>query len=255
MCHRTKIKLIAFICTLWAVAVSCSYKQNQVMFERHAPEEGIIQNAYAAAAEYKIQPQDILQVRNLQNIKYIVDDVPSAPGSAQSNTYVVEKDSTVALPVIGYVKVAGLTRFEAAKKITSVYAQNLIKNPIIDVRIVNLKVTLLGEVKMPGNYLLTKDKTTLVEILGEAGGLTPKANEKRIKIIRGEPQNPEITEVDLSDIASLSNPATLLRNGDIIHVEQNKRALRNERLQSISTIMQPALVLLNTALVIYTLSR
>lgn len=245
---------------------SCSTKQNQAYFERNS----VTSQAPAKAedykpVEYKIKSGDILQIRNLQSIKLITDDatstsVPEAGASggtgSQALSYQVETDGTIALPVIGRIPVAGLSRLEASKKIDELYRQNVLKNPIIEVKVVNLKATLMGEIKRPGNYPLLKDETTLMEILGEAGGLTEKGNEKKVKILRGGGlQSKQIIEVDLDDVAALSNPSTIIQNQDIIYVEQNKRTIRNERWQNLTTIAQPALLLLNTALIILTLRK
>ncbi|HVV54746.1 MAG TPA: polysaccharide biosynthesis/export family protein, partial [Mucilaginibacter sp.] len=181
---------------------SCSYKPQQVLFEQSAgsasDSSGMNQSGNGTS-DYKIRSQDILQIRNLQSTRYIVDEEPvtttttggggvAAGQAAQGQTYQVEDDGTVALPVIGHVHVAGLTRAEASKLIEDLYRKNLLKDPIIDLKIVNLKVTVLGEVKAQGNYPLVKDKTNLVEMIGEAGGLTDRADEKTIKIIRGDPK-------------------------------------------------------------------
>ncbi|MFD0763920.1 polysaccharide biosynthesis/export family protein [Mucilaginibacter lutimaris] len=241
---------------------SCSYKQNQILFEKKASTADTSISQPMPTVSYRIQPQDVLQIRNLQNIKYIVDESPVASNgnsanmvAGQGQTYQVEEDGTVALPAIGHVQVSGLTRTQATKLIEDLYRKTLLKDPIIELRVVNLKVTLLGEVKSPGNFPIVKDNTTLVEILGQAGGLTTGANEKNIKIIRGKDKDRKVAEIDLSNINSLSDPRTLLQNGDIIYVAQNKRAIRGENLQSFDTWIQPALLLLNTALIIFTLSR
>jgi polysaccharide export outer membrane protein len=249
-----------FIFFIWILAVttSCSYRQNQLLFEKkNTPlvNEPAAPGTSSLTTGYKIQPQDMLQIRNLQNIKYIVDEAPSGAGGSSGSsgqTYMVEEDGTVALPVIGRVKVEGLTRVQAAKQIEGLYKANLLKDPIIELKVVNLKVILMGEVRSPGNYPLTKDNITLVELIGEAGGLSANANEKNIKIIRGGKQ---VSEIDMGNIASVSDPNAVLQNGDIVYVLQNKRAIRNDKLQNISTIVQPALLLLNTALLIYTLTK
>lgn len=242
---------------------SCSYKQNQAFLEKKdaaSPIAGFTGSAQA----YKIKPQDILQVRNLQNIKYIVDDVPTGAGAgaaasssggaaAVGLSYEVAEDGTVALPVIGRVKVDGLSRLEAANKIQDLYGKNLIKDPIIDVKIINLKVTVLGEVRRPGNYQLIKDNASLIDMLGEAGGITDKGNEKHVKVVRGGIVNPQIIELDLSDVASLTSPAMMMQNNDVVYIEQNKKSLRNEKLQNFSTLIQPILLLLNSALIITTI--
>lgn len=242
---------------------SCSYKQNQAFLEKKDAASPIA-GFTGSAQTYKIKPQDILQVRNLQNIKYIVDDVPTGAGAgtaasssggaaAVGLSYEVAEDGTVALPAIGRVKVDGLSRLEAANKIQDLYGKNLIKNPIIDVKIINLKVTVLGEVRRPGNYQLIKDNASLIDMLGEAGGITDKGNEKHVKVVRGGIVNPQIIELDLSDVASLSSPAMMMQNNDVIYIEQNRKSLRNEKLQNFSTLIQPILLLLNSALIITTI--
>jgi len=246
------------------VLTSCSSKQYQLLFEQKnaGPDSSSAQKITAAAAAYRIKPQDILQIRNLQNVKYIVDEAPisntASTGNTTTNTgqtFQVDDDGTVALPVIGHVAVAGLTRPEAAKLIESLYRKSLLKDPIIELKIVNLKVTMLGEIKGQGNYPLTKDRTTLVEMIGTAGGLTDKANETNIQIIRGDQVNPQVTVINLRNIQAINDPRAILQNGDIIYIAQNKRAVRNENLQNISVISQPVLLLLNTALIIFTLSH
>jgi polysaccharide export outer membrane protein len=174
---------------------------------------------------------------------------------ASGKIYQVEEDGTVALPVIGHIAVTGLTRGQAAKLIEDLYRKNLLKDPIIEVKITNLKVTLLGEFKGQGNFPLVKDKTTLVEMIGEAGGLSDRANETNIKIIRGDQRNPQVTYINLRDIQSINDPRAILQNGDIIYASQNKRSIRNENLQNVSTLTQPILLLLNTALVILSFSH
>ena len=90
-------------------------------------------------------------------------------------------------------------------------------------------------------------------MIGQAGGLTDKANEKNIKIIRGDPKNPQITEVDLSKTGTLADPRIILQNNDIIYIAQSKRAAKNDQLQNFNSTVQPLLLIMNTALLIYTL--
>lgn len=258
--HYNYTLLVCLFCGLIGFS-GCSSKPYQTMFETKANTADGVARPFTIAGVYKIKPEDVLQVRNLQNIKFIMDDVntssSSSPTTAGSNataqTYPVEQDGTVALPVIGSVSVAGLTRQEAAKAIADIYRKKLIKDPIIEVKIINLKVSVFGEVRTPGNYALVKDKTTLVDVLGQAGGITDKGNEKRVKIIRGGTENPQVTEINLSELESLTNPAVIMQNDDIVYVGQNKRAVRNDKIQNVSTIVQPTLLLLNTVLLLFTL--
>ncbi|TSD65891.1 hypothetical protein FFF34_000390 [Inquilinus sp. KBS0705] len=255
------MRAIYFTCivSIMFIASSCSYKQNQLLFQSksQATDTSSTAASRGTVGSYRIKPQDMLQIRNLQGIKYITDEIPtsgsggSGGSASQGQTFQVEEDGRVALPVIGHVMVAGLTRTEATKLIEKLYRDNLLKDPIIELKVMNLKVILMGEVKSPGNYPLMRDNTTLVELLGEAGGLNATANEKNIKIIRNGNQ---VTQIDLSNISSINDPRAILQSGDIVYISQNKRAIRNDNLQNFSSIVQPALLLFNTALIIYTLS-
>ncbi|RFZ92825.1 hypothetical protein D0C36_15630 [Mucilaginibacter conchicola] len=248
---------------LLMLTASCSYKQNQLLFETHGANDRNISMG-VAPPEYKIQTQDILQMRNLQDINYVVT-VPaggsatggtgSAPNAPVPQTYQVENDSTVALPALGKVKVAGLTKLEASKKIQMLYGRTVLKNPIIDLQIMNLKVSIFGEVRQPGSYMLVSDKTNLIDILAQAGGLTDKGDEKKVKIVRGGMKDPQVMYFDLGDFRTVSNPAIILQSQDIIYVAQNRRAIKNEKMQDFSTIVQPGLLFLNTALLIFTIAR
>jgi polysaccharide export outer membrane protein len=240
------------------IASSCSYRQNQVLFEKkNATADTITLQKTEVVSSYRIKPQDVLQIRNLQSTKFIASDptksTDNGSGSdTQGGTFQVEEDGIVALPVIGHIQVAGLTRNEATKLIEDLYRKKLLKDPIIELKVINLKVTLMGEIRSPGNYPLLKDNTTLIEVIGEAGGLTTGANEKSVKIIRNGKQ---VTVIDLSNITSISDPNAILQSGDVVYISQNKRAIRNDNLQNLSSIVQPALLLFNTALIIYTLSK
>ncbi len=266
-----RIIVIGFLAfSLLSALASCSYKQDQLLFEQRNRLDSTTQKNVAGTENYRIRAQDLLQIRNLQNISYI-SEAPAAESSSgggggassssgggsasQGQTFQVEEDGTVTLPVIGHVPVIGLTRQEATKKIEDLYSNSLLKNPIIELKIVNLKVTILGEIRTQGNFPLVKDKTTLIEMIGTAGGLTDKANAKNIEIIRGSQSHPTITRVDLSDINSLADPATILQNDDIIYIAQSKRAARTDNFQNFATLLQPALILLNTVLIIVTLTR
>jgi polysaccharide export outer membrane protein len=250
-----------FFFSVALILTSCSGKQYQALFEKKEKmADSLSQKAAAPVVDYRIQPQDILQIRNLQRLSYIVDvpansGSPVGGGTSQDATFQVEEDGNVALPVIGRVQVADLTRVEATKKIEDLYRAVLLKDPIIELKIINLKVTILGEIRSQGNYPLIKDRTTLVEMIGEAGGLSDRADETDVRIIRGTKNDPEVKRFDLSNISSITDPAAILHNGDIIFIAENKRAVRVDKLSTFSVILQPALIIINTALIIFTLAH
>ena len=252
-----RFKILPFLGAICLLCFSCSYKQQHALFQdKPAQTANITQETTPIA--YHIKADDILQIRNLENYKFLapVEGV-STTGSdgSGSQTYQVEEDGSVTLPVIGHVPVAGLTRYEAARKIETLYRGNLLKNAIIELKVLNLKVTVLGEIKSQGNYPLLKDKTTLIDIIGQAGGLNNTADEKNVKIIRREDGAQKTIWVDLSDVNILNSPNIILQDDDIVYIAQNKRAVRDDKIQNFSTLVQPSLLIFNTALIIYTLFR
>ena len=216
---------------------------------------------------YKIKVDDQLAIRNVQNPEFGATGIPANPPStvrtqqAQSGninnvlSYPVELDGTVNLPAIGKVHVVGLSRKAATEKIQDLYKKNLLKDPIIELSIVNLKVTLLGEFSKQGNFYIEKENTTLIDVIGEAGGITKTADPKTLKIIRGDKSNPELIYVNLNDINSLASKKLVLQNNDIITLQQTKRAAASEKLLSFNNIIQPLLVVVNLAVLVFTITR
>ncbi len=256
-----RLPFIIFLGTLLLFS-ACSYKQNQILFEQNtAVPDSVYQKIRANVSNYRIQPQDVLQIKNIQSSKALIDLTAGSAASTngatglETDTYDVDDDGTIALTGLGRVKVAGLTRVQARSLVEELYNKKFLKDALFDLKIVNLKVTVFGEVKSPGNYTLAKDNTTLIDVLGQAGGLTEFANEKNIKIIRGDKTNPDITVVDLSSASAISDTKNILSSNDVIYVAQNKTAIRTKKVQNFSVIAQPVLLLINTALIVFTLAR
>lgn len=243
------------------IFTSCSYKQDQVLLEQKSfIPDTTLNKSFTNISNYHIRPQDILQIINVQNSKNLVDisagvaGASAASTSQQGESYQVEEDGTIALTGIGRVPVAGMTRVEARNYIENLY-RKILKDPLFEVKIINLKVLVFGEVKGGGIVALTHDNTTLMEVLSQGGGLNDKADSKTVKIIRGGQKYPKTETIDLTDIKTLTDPRIIMQNNDIVVVSQNKRAVRAEKLQDFSTIASPILLIFNTTLLVLTLIR
>ena len=206
---------------------------------------------------YKIKVNDLIAVKNKQNKEFLAN-VSNIPNTAETNvvTYPVENDGTVNLPAVGKVVLAGLTRKEATQKLQQILEKDQLSKPIIEVTIVNVKVTLLGEFNTQGNFLLERDNTSLVEIIGQAGGInTQTADPKTLKIIRGDRSNPEIIYVNLNDINSLASKKLILQNNDIIVIQSTKNLAVTQKLQNFNNVIQPLLVIINLGVLIFSFTR
>lgn len=256
-----------FCCLFWfSILFACSARRDANLFG--APTDMVtdtikhvyVVNEQGTDSYYKIKPGDQLAVRNVQNKEFgaISTSVNSSQQPAniqQVLSYEVEPNGNVNLPAIGKVAVAGLSRRETSSKIEGLYREKLLVDPIIELNIINLKVTVLGEFQKQGNFLLERDNVNLIEIIAEAGGVLKTADRKSLKIIRGNKSNPEIIYVNLNDINSLASRKLMLQDNDIIVLQASKNAIRNEKLQSFNNLLQPILIVVNLAVLIFTLSR
>ena len=211
----------------------------------------IVANPTVNYQEYKIKAFDLISVRNLQDPTLIGSRVGEAGLSIYN--YRVTKEGIIILPVIGNVKISGLNRIEAQNKIQELYASSLFKDPIIELRINSLKVTLLGAFNTQGNLILENEDFDLIDIIGQAGGVTDNTNIRNIRIIRGDRSNPELIVVNLADINTLSSPKLKLQDGDIIIAEQTKFSEFLRGAQNFNTLSSIGFLFLNIYLIIYSL--
>jgi len=124
----------------------------------------------------------------------------------------------VNLPLVGNIKIAGLTEAQAAEKLISQYKKYL-RNPYVAVKILNQKLFVLGEVKKPGVILVTNGTMSLFEALADSGDITDYANRTNIRILRGDMRDPEVREVDLTDFKSIRMASLVLQPNDVVYVE------------------------------------
>lgn len=204
-----------------------------------------------------IQAEDELAITDLQDISILIPK-ERLRNESRTDSYAVFKVSAsgnIDLPLIGKLKVGGLNREQAAELITSKYTEKELRHPIIDVRINNLYVVALGEVAKPGKYLIGREDFELIDLLGEAGGLTPLANKRRLKIIRGDRSNPTVIMVNLENYDFLKNQNMKLRARDIVYIEPRNSAAKAQHVQAWAPLFQIGFVALNTILLIINLSK
>ncbi len=135
--------------------------------------------------------------------------------------YLVNSEGTINFPVLGKLKVAGFTTQQIGDQVTDALAAYLI-TPIVNVRLTNFKITVMGEVKTPGTYTIPNERITLVEALGLAGDLTIQAKRKSILLIREQNGKRDFVTIDLTNKEVFNSPYYYLAQNDVIYVEPNK---------------------------------
>lgn len=143
-------------------------------------------------------------------------------------SYTVTPEGEIDFPVLGYIKVGGMTRSELAGYIKGeLMGRELVKDPTVVVEFLSSGINVIGEVSRPGRYDLNRDDLNILEALSLAGDLTITGQRKNVKVIRVENGQVNTYSLDLTDAGSLmKNPAFYLQQDDVIYVEPNNMKKR-----------------------------
>lgn len=261
-----KLNISWILLATMVVFASCSYKKKNILFKgpkQIKPNEPVyvidVDSSQKNQGPYKhlIKIGDRVQIRFLNNYDLGKGANESATagaiGGVDAMGYLVNYDSTCTLPLIGRVNLVGKDRLAAAAFLEKEYGK-LINNPIIDVNITSLTVTILGEVIKPGKIAIDKENTTIVDVIALAGGFKDSGRKDRIKIIRGE----QVILVNLKDIQALKSSDIVIHHNDIIYVEPYGIKAFSEPIASATVITTLALTLIQLttlSLQIYLLTR
>jgi polysaccharide biosynthesis/export protein len=185
--------------------------------------------------KHRIKPDDMIALRFLNNFD-LAEGLSITNGQSEL-TFLVDREGFVYLPMLGRVKLAGMTRYEASRHLEKLYGKDF-KNPSIEVYITNLYVTVMGAVKQEGNFPIVKEHTTLVEALALAGGVSELAKKRQIKVIRrmADGQTPMVIFVDLTKVESLKEEELILHDKDIVYVEPTGAKVFADRASPFLTI-------------------
>ena len=158
---------------------------------------------------------------NISANNYVTSQ-PSLP------TYLVSNEGTVDFPVLGELKIGGLTKKEAEQLIVEKLKPYIKETPIVTVRMVNYKISVLGEVARPGTFTISNEKVNLLEALAMAGDMTVWGVRDNVKLIReGADGKQEIVTLDLNKAETILSPYYWLQQNDIVYVTPNKAKARN----------------------------
>jgi len=183
-----------------------------------------------------LRPDDKLMI-SVSSLDLIVDTpfnlfepARTEDSASKLQRFLIAKDGTIELPQLGQLKLGGLSRLEAVGLIKK-KLKPFLKKPIVNLQILNFKVTVLGEVKEPGTYTIGDERVTLLEAIGLAGDLTIYGKRKNIIVIRETEKGIVTYKVDITDASFINTPAYFLQQNDVVYVEPNRSKLNN----SIST--------------------
>ena len=243
-----------FIKFLWVaiLALSCTPQKKLVYFQGKF--NAVNDSSAANYFKLKIIPGDILLVNvftiNPEAFPYfniVSDKQPSDTRSPYEKGYTVSERGTIEMPLVAEVSVLNMTMTEASDAIKE-KLRKFMDEPMVTVKKLNFKITVLGEVARPGTFNIYNETVTLPEALGLAGDISAFGNRTTVKIIRSISKTPQVIAVDMTDAGSLTLENYYLHPNDIIYVEPLKR----RALQNISPAITLLTSLLTTTIVVLT---
>jgi polysaccharide export outer membrane protein len=150
--------------------------------------------------------------------------------SSQAFGYLVDVDGNIQLPILGNFKAEGLTQKALKDSIlTKIIKRKLLIDPIVMIRFLNFKISVLGEVSNPSVYNVPSEKITILEALAMAGDMTVFAKRNNVLLIREENGNTVLVRLNLSNSEIFYSPYYYLKSNDIIYVELNKAKVADSK--------------------------
>nr|WP_243739229.1 polysaccharide biosynthesis/export family protein [Flavobacterium sp. 245] len=240
---------------------SCGSKKDVVYYQNI---DGMTAQQNANSYEIKLQPDDLLMILvsaddpevaipfNLRTYSTTNNNrLDVTRGQETVQLYLVDQSGNIEFPVIGKLKVSGLTRTEALKMLQEKIG-TYIKNPIINLRIMNFKISLQGEVNLPGTYPITSERVTLVEALSMAKDLTIYGRRDNILVIREVDGVKSYNRVDITKSDFINSPFYYLSQNDVVYVEPNKTRINSSAVgPNTSVIISAISILVSLSVLIF----
>lgn len=251
MKHLMNIARACSLFAVFAVLQSCGSRK-EIVYANN-----IQGKTYEEVTKYEavLQPDDLLSIQVLGESHEVT--LPfNLPEMGQNDsehrnirTYLIDNDGYIDFPVLGRVKLAGLTRTEAKNKLATALSEYVV-NPSINFRIVNFKVSVLGEVVRPGTYESTGERITLLEALGLAGDMTIYGRRDNVLLIRESEGKKTHARIDLADAKFIDSEYYYLRQNDVVYVEPNNTKIHSSTIGPDIYIIFSGISLLTTLIVV-----
>ncbi len=220
---------------------SCTPTKNATYFA-DISDSALIRLPDMKRPEQVIMPDDMLEIKIMganevtAGIFNTFGGVSTAGSAAGAPVYTVDGKGEIELAYVGKIKAAGLTRDELKEPIKNDVSKYL-KDVMISIRFTNFRFTVLGEVRVPGSYVLPTDKVTILEALGQAGDMTQFARKNNVRIVRDSSGRREIAKIDFTEKKLFTSPFYYLQRNDVVYVEPLKNKGQNEQFAKASTIV------------------
>lgn len=196
------------------------------------PKDSIVRTYAIDTFQYKVQPNDILSIR-FQSLTPEEFDFFAGSGQLQQGANLaqggalilgelVDENGEISFPVVGKVKVAGFSIFEIQDRLQKI-ANDYVESPLVKVRLLNYRITVLGEVAKEGTVTMTNNRVSMLEAIGMAGGLGELADRSNVKLIRQKGGRTEVQYLNLLDEDFFNSPYYYVYQNDVLIVPPLKQ--------------------------------
>ena len=242
-----KLTLLLFIVTAIFVFAGCTNSKN-VAYMQGAGESDFAGYAQTTPLyDAKILPKDLITITvsatDPEAVQPFNLTVPSLTTGTTTysqpslQAYLVDNNGQINFPVIGMISVGGLTKRQAEEKVVGLLSTYLKELPLVTVKFVNYKISVLGEVARPNTFTIANEKVNIFEALAMAGDMTIWGRRDNVKIIREDVDgNKSVVILDLNDRDVIFSPNYYLQQNDVVYVEPNKTKAKNSEIGSATGI-------------------
>lgn len=237
---------------------SCASPKNVTYFQNREAIEKAVQGYLVDA---RIMPKDVLTITVSTTTPEAAKqfNLVTPTSQTQLQTYLVDNEGMINFPVIGQLKVGGMTKTEAEKLITEKITPYLAEsqNPVVTVRMSSFSISVLGEVNQPGTFMVEREKINVLEALSRAGDLTIYGVRNNVTLIREESDGTKSYHtLNLNDANIVNSPYYYLQQNDILYVEPNKIKAQNSTVGSMTNLWLSATsVLVSVATLLVSILR
>ena len=242
---------LAACCALVILAVTlpgCSDTKKLVYFDNI--QDQVIKGG-TMSGEPHIQKNDILSITvsslnaeasapfNAPNNSVYTINTQTTLGSGTLAGYLVDPDGNIQFPVLGNIPVVGKTKSQLSNYISSqLKDRKLLLDPIVNVRFLNFRVSVLGEVTRPGVFTIPNEKLSIMEALGLAGDITIYGKKENVLLIREDDAGQKVIKrLNLNSQEIFNSPYYFLRSNDVVYVEPSKDRVSREKTQLLLPIV------------------
>lgn len=261
---KNRFVVLSLLILIALIIASCTSQKDLAYFNKvNKNAADTINTVFKAQHETKITIGDMLTISVLGDPKAVV--IFNSPvvsyASPNSNViysqptiqpYLVDVEGNINFPVLGKIKLEGLTKSEAINLISGKLVPYL-KDPIVNIGFTNYKITVLGEVARPGQYQVTNERITVLDALGLAGDMTIYGKRNNVLITRENNGKLEFARLNLNSVDVFKSPYYYLQQNDVLYVEPN--GAKTISSQNVPLYISGASTLMTVVTLIYTISN